>query len=124
MIWFPTDKAALDETLKSMETLMRLASNPECVPFLVDGLSSGCLTSVFTACEHSENSCLERSLSQLLNQIVKVGTEFVTMVFGTICIAADLISSNSMVMSYRIGVEKIGVNYEIRTAELLFCYAT
>jgi hypothetical protein len=67
------DKAAAEETQKAMETLVHMASNPECTPILVDELSApGRLSLIFSACEHPDNVGTEKLLGCLLNQLVKV----------------------------------------------------
>jgi len=70
------DKLASDECAKSLETLTRLACNPECISSLVDGLVSS-LTAVLDVAEYPDGtvSGFDRLVRCLLNQIVKVGHE-------------------------------------------------
>jgi len=67
------DKLAADECAKSLETLTRLACNPECISTLVDGLVSS-LTAILDVAEHQDGttSGFDRLVRCLLNQIVKV----------------------------------------------------
>jgi len=67
------DKLAADECIKSLETLTRLASNPECTSTLVDGLASS-LAAILDVAEHQDGPAFgfDRLVRCLLNQIVKV----------------------------------------------------
>lgn len=67
------DKLAADECAKSLETLTRLACNPECISTLVDGLVSS-LTAILDVAEHQDSAAsgFDRLVRCLLNQIVKV----------------------------------------------------
>ena len=70
------DKLAVDECSKSLETLTRLACNPECISTLVDGLVTS-LTAILDVAEHQDGvaSGFDRLVRCLLNQIVKVSHE-------------------------------------------------
>jgi len=67
------DKLAADECAKSLETLTRLACNPECISTLVDGLVSS-LTAILDVAEHQDGTAsgFDRLVRCLLNQIIKV----------------------------------------------------
>jgi len=67
------DKLAADECTKALETLTRLASNPECTATLVDGLVSS-LAAILDVAEHQDGAAFgfDRLVRCLLNQIVKV----------------------------------------------------
>jgi len=66
-----SDKLAVDECAKSLETLTRLACNPECISTLVDGLAPS-LAAILDVAEHQDASGFDRLVCCLLNQIVKV----------------------------------------------------
>jgi len=72
-----SDKMAEDECIKSLETLTRLACNPECISTLVDGLASS-LAAILDVAEHHQDgggsaaTGFDRLVRCLLNQIVKV----------------------------------------------------
>jgi len=66
-----TDKLAVDECAKSLETLTRLACNPECISTLVDGLVPS-LAAILDVAEHQDASGFDRLVCCLLNEIVKV----------------------------------------------------
>jgi len=67
------DKLAADECAKSLETLTRLACNPECISTLVDGLASS-LTAILDVADHQDSAAsgFDRLVRCLLNQIVMV----------------------------------------------------
>jgi len=67
------DKLAVDECCKSLETLTRLACNPECISSLVDGLGTS-LTAILDVAEHQDGTAsgFDRLVRCLLSQIVKV----------------------------------------------------
>ena len=62
------------ETQKSLETLIKLASNPECLPSLLDGLS-GCIQAIITVTEQVDVDSLDQLLMTLMIQIVQVSTQ-------------------------------------------------
>ena len=71
LTFFSPERSPLVETQKSLETLIKLATNPECLSSLLDGLT-GCIQAIVTVIEQVENERLDRLLANLLNQIVQV----------------------------------------------------
>lgn len=65
------DRRPVEEMEEALLILVRLAGNFECVPLLVDGLSSS-LQSIFAAVEKHEHTNLDRLICKLLERIVKV----------------------------------------------------
>ena len=66
-----TERNPLEETEKSFQTLIKLASNPECIPSLLDGLAN-CIQAIVVVSEQTENLVLEKLVNTLLNQIIQV----------------------------------------------------
>lgn len=62
----------MDEMEGSLHKLIKLASNAECVPSLIDGLGN-CLQKIMTVVhEVGDNSSIDRLIMTLLNQIIQV----------------------------------------------------
>ena len=55
----------MEETERSLQTLIKLACNAECITSLVDGLSA-CLSSILTINEQGEHPVLDRLLHKPL----------------------------------------------------------
>jgi len=74
LLFFGVDKLAIEECSKSLDTLTRLACNPECTSTLVDGLVSS-FAAILDVAEHQDgvSSGFDKLVRCLLNQIVKVG---------------------------------------------------
>ena len=70
--WPPAlSERPLEETEKSLQTLIKLASNPECIPSLLDGLA-GCLDAIMLVSERCESTTLPTLVSNLLSGIIQV----------------------------------------------------
>ena len=93
------DKLATAECAKSLETLTRLACNPECISTLVDGLASS-LTAILDVAEHQDgtDSGFDRLVRCLLNQIVKVSN-----VVTELCLPRKESTSEDIVSNPAIG---------------------
>ncbi len=61
----------MEETERSLQTLIKLACNPECIPSLVDGLSA-CLSNILSINETGEHPVLDRLLHNLFSQMLQV----------------------------------------------------
>ena len=66
-----TERNPMEETERSLQTLIKLACNAECITSLVDGLSA-CLSSILTINEQGEHPVLDRLLHNLFNQMLQV----------------------------------------------------
>ena len=66
-----SERNPLEETERSLQTLIKLASNSECVPSLIDGLGS-CVQSIMAVSDQSENATVDHLVMALLNQIIQV----------------------------------------------------
>ena len=67
------ERTPVEETERSLQTLIRLGSNPECVPALVDGLTPYLTTIMVAGPEHAENNALfDKHLMVLLNTLIQV----------------------------------------------------
>ena len=65
------ERNPMEETERSLQTLIKLACNAECIPSLVDGLSV-CLSSILTINEQGDHPALDRLLHNLFNQMLQV----------------------------------------------------
>lgn len=73
--FFLLDKTACDDTERSLGALKKLASNPECLSALLDGLGSYMRT-VMGITDQSECPGVEKAINELFNQIIRVSKGF------------------------------------------------
>ena len=70
-----SERNPVEETERSLQTLIKLASNPECVPALIDGLTPYLSTIMVVGPEHVENNILfDKHLMVLLNTLIQVSS--------------------------------------------------
>jgi hypothetical protein len=71
LISFASDKTTLEDTERSLNRLIRLAANAECVSSLIDGLSYY-IRIVLTLTDNTECPGVEKCITELFNQIIQV----------------------------------------------------
>ena len=74
------ERSPLEETEKSLQTLIKLSMNPECIGSLLEGLTN-CIQAIMVVSSQSENTVLEQLVSKLLGQIIQVTTCFLIHIF-------------------------------------------
>ena len=69
------DRAATEDVESSLSSLCKLATNWECVPMLLDGLTAY-IRGLLPLLEQREAPSVENGINVLFNQIVQVGQLF------------------------------------------------
>ena len=67
-----SERNPVEETERSIQTLVKLASNPECVPALIDGLGPYLSTIMAITEQHENCVILDKHLMTLLNTLIQV----------------------------------------------------
>ena len=65
------ERNPLEDTEKSLQTLIKLSMNPECIGSLLEGLTN-CIQAIMVVSTQSDNTVLEQLVSKLLTQIIQV----------------------------------------------------
>ncbi|ELT88363.1 hypothetical protein CAPTEDRAFT_195648 [Capitella teleta] len=70
MTYIREERKPLEDTERSLQTLIRLAGNVECLPALIDGLAPCIHTLVSVTAEPKQHASIENLLAALLNRII------------------------------------------------------